>query len=147
MDRQSFQISNNSAERLKLTSAGFLRIGTTGPSAQLSVNGTSSTTFAQGFPAGMDPTVTSTCMASIVAATKSALDFKYAGQANTAYKGRVDMNHNDGKLSFSTQSGVAAVMDGSTANNTLLQGTSTSQTAYKLYLTGAPSYFNSATGR
>jgi hypothetical protein len=60
-DNNSFLISTNKAERVRITSAGYLGIGTTVPSAPLSVNGTAGTTFGQGFHAGMDPTVTTTC--------------------------------------------------------------------------------------
>jgi hypothetical protein len=86
----------------------------------------------------------------ICAGTSSAnavLDFSYSGQAMTgnpgsnnsfACKSRIACNMNDGKLSFYTQQATtpAMVLDGSTANATLLVGTSTTQSTMKLYVAG-----------
>ena len=80
------------------------------------------------------------------------LDFAYSGQstlvnsgvgsaATNACKARIACSMSTGQLLFYTQQnsggGVAMILDGGTANQTLLIGTNTPQASYKLYVNGA----------
>jgi hypothetical protein len=80
------------------------------------------------------------------------LDFAYSGQSTLVNSGvgaattnacqaRIAYSMSSGQLSFFTKqnstSGVAMILDGSTANQTLLIGTNAPQPTYKLFVNGA----------
>jgi hypothetical protein len=127
------------------------------PLAPLHVAGNYSVAvLTKGILSGMDNTSNNNAKLCICAAATSALsilDFSYAGQQTTGTvggansntcKGRISLSHTNGQMLFYCQQSTspAIVIDGSTANQTILINTTTSLTTnpYRLYVTGN-SYF------
>jgi len=160
-------VYSNSQNRFQFFVAGteYMRLTTTGlglnvlaPLAPLHVYGLYGSSVGTGVLAGVDNTITTTAKLCICAGSATGLanlDFSYTGQASTgnpgsattaACKARISCNMSSGLLLFYTQQGGTAAMaiDGSTANQTVLIGTTTTSASYKLVVVGN-SYFAGTT--
>jgi hypothetical protein len=160
-------VYSNSQNRFQFFVAGteYMRLTTTGlglnvlaPLAPLHVYGLYGSSVGTGVLAGVDNTITTTAKLCICAGSATGLaniDFAYTGQASTgnpgsattaACKVRISCNMQYGQLYFYTQQSTTPAMtvDGSTANQTVLIGTTTTQASYKLVVSGN-SYFAGST--
>jgi hypothetical protein len=149
-----FQFLVAGTEYMRLTTTG-LGLGTTTPAAPVHAAGPYASSVATGILGGVDPTTVTTAKLCICAGSATGLanlDFAYNGQLTTgtagsglsaACKVRISCNMSTGQLLFTTQQSAtpALVIDGSTANQTILIGTTTTSSTYKLYVSGN-SYFN-----
>jgi hypothetical protein len=152
----AFAINTGSRDVMSILNSGCVGVGTLMPVAPLHAAGVFNGSVAapislsQGVLSGMDPTTTTTAKIVICAGSNSGLgiiDFGYAGQRTTGTIGnattncgklRIQGSMNTAQLSFYTNLGYAMMIDGSTnGNNCLLIGGSTTQTAYKLHVTGS----------
>ena len=94
---------------------------------------------------GMDPNATSNPLLSLVGGSATAVgsilwrkpNSSSTGGANSGWQFRIIADMNTNYMGFNCYSGESFRIDGSVANNTILVGTTTSQSAYKLYVNGA----------
>ena len=154
-----FTFDGGSGAVCTMQAAGFSGFGgVTSPKAPIHVAGKfpSTGSMTTGVLMGLEYAITPihAKLAMVCASTSAScyLDFAYSGQSTLVNSGvgaattnacqaRIAYSMSSGHLQFYTKqnstSGVAMIIDGGTANQTLLIGTNAPQASYKLYVNGA----------